>query len=72
VALWTVAAEYQPLDWPAVALGVVARAHRSDVQDGTTVENTGGFVLGAVPAIDAKVIPGGSVLAEDQVRSPPS
>ena len=66
-ALWTVAGQYQPLDWLAVALAVDGRAAGSDVQDGATVESTGGFVLAAVPAVYVNVFPGGWLLAKAQL-----
>jgi len=66
-ALWTVAGQYQPLDWLAVALAVDGRAAGSDVQDGASVENTGGFVLAAVPAVYVNVFPGGWLLAKAQL-----
>jgi hypothetical protein len=65
--LWTVAGQYQPLDWLAVALGVDGRSAGSDVDDGTTVENTGGFVLAAVPAVYARVLPGFWAIAKAQL-----
>lgn len=66
-ALWTVAGQYQPLDWLAVALAVDGRAAASDVQAGASVENTGGFVLAAVPAVYVNVFPGGWLLAKAQL-----
>jgi hypothetical protein len=66
-ALWTVAGQYQPLDWLAVALGIDGRVAGADVQDGIDVENTGGLVLAAVPAVYAKVFPGGWLLAKAQL-----
>lgn len=66
-ALWTVAGQYQPLDWLAVALAVDGRAAGSDVQDGAAVENTGGFVLAAVPAVYANAFPGGWLFAKAQI-----
>jgi len=66
-ALWTVAGQYQPLDWLAVALGIDGRVAGYDVQDGVDVENTGGLVLAAVPAVYAKVFPGGWLLAKAQL-----
>jgi hypothetical protein len=66
-ALWTVAGQYQPLDWLAVALAVDGRAAGSDVQDGAAVENTGGFLLAAVPAVYVNVFPGGWLLAKAQL-----
>lgn len=66
-ALWTVAGQYQPLDWLAVALAVDGRAAGSDVDNGATVENTGGFVLAAVPAVYANVFPGGWLFAKAQL-----
>jgi hypothetical protein len=66
-ALWTVAGQYQPIDWLAVALAVDGRAAGSDVQDGAAVENTGGFLLAAVPAVYVKVFPGGWLLAKAQL-----
>jgi hypothetical protein len=66
-ALWTVAGQYQPLEWLAAALAVDGRAAGSDVQDGTPVENTGGFLLAAVPAVYARVFPGGWLLAKAQL-----
>jgi hypothetical protein len=66
-ALWTAAGQYQPLDWLAVALAVDGRAAGSDVQDGATVDNTGGFVLAAVPAVYANVFPGGWLFAKAQL-----
>ena len=66
-ALWTVAGQYQPLDWLAVALAVDGRAAASDVQDVASVENTGGFVLAAVPTVYVNVFPGGWLLAKAQL-----
>lgn len=66
-ALWTAVAQYQPLPWLAVALGVDGRAAGSDVDGGVVVENTGGLVLAAVPAVFAKVFPGGWLLARAQL-----
>jgi hypothetical protein len=66
-ALWTAVGQYQPLDWLAVALGVDGRSAGSDVQDGAVVESTGGFVLAAVPAVYAKIFPGGWLLAKAQL-----
>jgi len=66
-ALWSVAGQYQPLDWLAVALAVDGRAAGSDVQDGAAVENTGGFLLAAVPAVYVNVFPGGWLLAKAQL-----
>ena len=66
-ALWTAVGQYQPLEWLAVALGVDGRVAGFDVQDGVDVENTGGLVLAAVPAVYAKVFPGGWLLAKAQL-----
>lgn len=66
-ALWTAVGQYQPLSWMAVALGVDGRVAGSDVQDGVDVENTGGLVLAAVPAVYARVFPGGWLLAKAQL-----
>ena len=66
-ALWTAAGQYQPLDWLAVALAVDGRAAGSDVDNGAMVENTGGFVLAAVPAVYANVFPGGWLFAKAQL-----
>jgi len=66
-ALWTVVGQYQLLDWLALALGVDGRVAGFDVQDGVEVENTGGLVLAAVPAVYAKVFPGGWLLAKAQL-----
>ena len=66
-ALWTAVGQYQPLDWLALALGVDGRAAGFDTQDGVEVENTGGLVLAAVPAVYAKVFPGGWLLAKAQL-----
>ncbi len=66
-ALWTAAGQVQPLEWLAVALGVDGRVAGSDVDDGVEVENTGGLVLAAVPAVYARVFPGGWLLAKAQL-----
>lgn len=66
-ALWTAAGQVQPLDWLAVALGVDGRVAGSDVDAGVEVENTGGLVLAAVPAVYARVFPGGWLLAKAQL-----
>lgn len=65
--LWTAAGQYQPLDWLAVALGIDGRSAGSDVDEGATVENTGGFVLAAVPAVYARVLPGFWAIAKAQL-----
>jgi hypothetical protein len=65
--LWTAAGQYQPLDWLAVALGIDGRTAGSDVDGGVTVENTGGLVLAAVPAVYARVLPGLWALARAQL-----
>ncbi len=66
-ALWTVAGQYQPLEWLAVALGVDGRVAGIDVDGGVDVENTGGLVLAAVPAVYARLFPGGWLLAKAQL-----
>ncbi len=66
-ALWTATVQWQPLEGLAVALGVDGRSAGADVQDGVTVENTGGLVLAAVPAIYARIFPGGWLLARAQL-----
>jgi hypothetical protein len=66
-ALWTVAGQYQPLDWLAVGLSVDGRAAGSDEDGGAPVENTGGFVLAAVPAVYVNVFPGAWLLARAQL-----
>jgi hypothetical protein len=66
-ALWTAAGQVQPLEWLAVALGLDGRFAGSDVDGGVDVENTGGLVLAAVPAVYAKVFPGGWLLAKAQL-----
>jgi hypothetical protein len=65
--LWTAVGQYQPLDWLAVALGIDGRYSGYDQQDGVNVDSTGGFVLAAVPAVYAKVFPGGWLLAKAQL-----
>jgi len=66
-ALWTIAGQYQPLEWLAVALGVDGRLAGIDVDGGVDVENTGGLVLAAVPAVYARLFPGGWLLAKAQL-----
>jgi hypothetical protein len=65
--LWTATAQLQPLDWLAVSLGIDGRVAGQDAQDGTPVDSTGGFVLAAVPAVYAKIFPGGWLLAKAQL-----
>lgn len=65
--LWTATGQYQAADWLAVALGIDGRVAASDAEDGVAVENTGGFVLTAVPAVYARVFPGGWFLAKAQL-----
>ncbi len=65
--LWTAVGQYQPLEWLAVAVGVDGRVAAADVDQGIDVENTGGLVLAAVPAVYAKVFPGGWLLARAQL-----
>jgi hypothetical protein len=65
--LWTVAGQYQPLDWLAVALAVDGRVAGSDVQDGVDVGSTGGFVLAAAPAAYVNLFPGGWLFAKAQL-----
>jgi hypothetical protein len=65
--LWTATAQYQAADWLAVALGIDGRVAASDADAGATVENTGGFVLTAVPAVYARIFPGGWLLAKAQL-----
>jgi len=66
-AMWTAVGQYQPLEWLAVALGVDGRLAGYDQQDGLDVDSTGGLVLAAVPAVYAKVFPGGWLLAKAQL-----
>ena len=66
-ALWTAAVQYQPLPWLALGLAVDGRSAGSDVDNGVDVENTGGLVLAAVPAVYANVFPGGWLLAKAQL-----
>jgi hypothetical protein len=66
-AMWTAVGQYQPLQWMAVALGVDGRFAGYDQQDGLDVDSTGGLVLAAVPAVYAKVFPGGWLLAKAQL-----
>jgi hypothetical protein len=66
-AMWTAVGQYQPLQWLAVALGVDGRFAGYDQQDGLDVDSTGGLVLAAVPAVYAKVFPGGWLLAKAQL-----
>lgn len=66
-AMWTAVGQYQPLPWLAVALGVDGRLAGYDQQDGLDVDSTGGLVLAAVPAVYAKVFPGGWLLAKAQL-----
>ena len=61
------AGQVQPLEWLAVGLSVDGRAAGSDVDGGATVENTGGFVLAAVPAVYVNVFPGAWLLARAQL-----
>jgi hypothetical protein len=65
--LWTATGQYQAADWLAVALGIDGRVAASDADAGATVENTGGFVLTAVPAVYARIFPGGWLLARAQL-----
>jgi hypothetical protein len=66
-ALWNAVGQYQPLDWLAVALGIDGRYAGYDQQDGVDVDSTGGFLLAAVPAVYARVFPGGWLLAKAQL-----
>jgi hypothetical protein len=66
-ALWTAVGQYKPLDWLAVALGVDGRVAGYDQQDGVDVDNTGGFLLAAVPAVYARIFPGAWVIAKAQL-----
>jgi hypothetical protein len=66
-AMWTAVAQVQPLEWLAVALGVDGRYAGYDQQDGVDVESTGGMVLAAVPAVYARIFPGGWLLARAQL-----
>ena len=65
--LWTVAGQYQPLDWLAVGLAVDGRQAGADVDAGATVGSTGGLVLAAVPSVYVNVFPGGWLLAKAQL-----
>jgi hypothetical protein len=66
-AMWTAVGQYQPLEWLAVSLGIDGRYAGYDQQDGVNVENTGGMVLAAVPAVYARIFPGGWLLAKAQL-----
>ncbi len=66
-ALWTVTAQWVPLDWLAVALGIDGRVAGYDRQDGVDVENTGGLVLAVAPAAYARIFPGGWLVAKAQI-----
>ncbi len=65
--LWTVQAQYQPVDWFAAALGVDGRWAAPDVENGTDVDSTGGLLLAAVPAVYFNVFKGGWLLARAQL-----
>jgi hypothetical protein len=66
-AMWTAVGQVQPLEWLAVSLGVDGRYAGYDQQDGVNVESTGGMVLAAVPAVYARIFPGGWLLAKAQL-----
>ncbi len=66
-ALWTAAGQWQPVDWLALGLSVDGRAAGMDVDQGATVENTGGFVLAAAPAVYLNVFRGAWLLAKAQL-----
>ena len=66
-AMWTAVGQFQPLDWLALSLGLDGRYSGYDQQDGVNVENTGGMVLAVVPAVYARVFPGGWLLAKAQL-----
>jgi hypothetical protein len=66
-AMWTAVGQFQPLEWLAVSLGIDGRYAGYDQQDGVNVENTGGMVLAAVPAVNARIFPGGWLLAKAQL-----
>jgi hypothetical protein len=66
-AMWTAVGQFQPTEWLAVALGVDGRYAGYDQQDGGNVESTGGMVLAAVPAVYARIFPGGWLLARAQL-----
>ncbi|MEI6226314.1 MAG: hypothetical protein WCS72_16340 [Deltaproteobacteria bacterium] len=66
-AMWTAVGQYQPLEWLALSLGLDGRYAGYDQQDGVNVENTGGMVLAVVPAVYARIFPGGWLLAKAQL-----
>ncbi len=66
-ALWTVAAQWQPLDWLAVTLAVDGRYAWADVDNGVDVANTGGLVVSAAPAVQVRIFPGGWLVARAQI-----
>jgi hypothetical protein len=66
-AMWTAVGQFQPLDWLALSLGLDGRYAGYDQQDGVNVENTGGMVLAVVPAVYARIFPGGWLLAKAQL-----
>jgi hypothetical protein len=66
-ALWTAVGQYQPVEWLAVALGIDGRVAGYDQLEGVDVENTGGFVLAATPAVYARIFPGGWLVARAQL-----
>jgi hypothetical protein len=66
-AMWTAVGQVQPLEWLALSLGVDGRYAGYDQQDSVDVDSTGGLVLAAVPAVYAKVFPGGWLLARAQL-----
>jgi hypothetical protein len=65
--MWTAAGQWMPLEWLAVAVALDGRAAAYDQFEGVNVENTGGLVLAAVPALYARVFPGGWLLAKAQL-----
>ncbi len=66
-ALWTVAAQYQPAAWFAAALGVDGRWAAADRDSGQTVDNTGGLVVAAAPAVYFNVLKGAWLYAKAQL-----
>ncbi|HVP69234.1 MAG TPA: hypothetical protein VMT17_18440 [Anaeromyxobacteraceae bacterium] len=65
--LWTVAGQYQPVEWFAATLAIDGRYAGADVSDGAPVDSTGGFVLAAAPAVQFRIFKGAWLLARAQL-----
>jgi hypothetical protein len=56
--LWTAQAQWSPLAWLALGLGVDGRDAAQDQEHGAPVENTGGLVLAATPSAYVELFQG--------------